>query len=241
MTASVPGAGGRSGAGKRLRIRRRSESTERSREGAARKGTAGAPACVPMPELRRAAILMCALLCAAAAGGCGKRRAVQEQPPPARERPQLGVTIKRSETVQEDERGRPMWRILAEETELDQAAGRATVRRGEVEVFGEKERRLMLSFQVLTANAEARRLHARGAVTAKSEEADAWFRADSVTVDLKTDRVVASGNVQGSNPAGSFQADRLETDLNLSRIRLTSSTRVTAVIGIPERLQEMRR
>lgn len=194
-----------------------------------------------MPVLRRAVTLLCAVVLVAASGGCGKRRAVQEPSPPAKERPALGVTIKRSETVQEDERGRPMWRILAEQTELDQAAARATVCKGEVEVFGEKGRRLMLSFGGLAANVEARRLHAWGGVTANSDEAGAWFRADTVTVDLKTDRVVAAGNVQGSNPVGSFQADRLETDMNLDRIRLTGSERVTAVIGLPEKLQENKR
>jgi hypothetical protein len=177
----------------------------------------------------------------ASAAGCGKRRPPEEQPPPARERPALGVTIERSETVQEDERGRPLWRILAERTDLDQSAARATVRSGEVEVFGERGRRLMLSFGGLTANAETRRLHAWGGVTARSDEAGAWFRADSVTVDLKTDRVVAAGNVRGSNAAGSFQADRLETDMNLDRIRLTAKERVTAVIGLPERPQESKR
>ncbi len=181
-----------------------------------------------------------ALAAVVAAAGCaGKRQVAKKPEKPEEKRPRIGVAIKGSETVQEDSEGRRLWRIVARETRLNEATGKAEVVAGEVEVYGEKESLLHVQFADLAASLKNRRLFASGGISARSEEADTSFTAERITVDLKTNTVTASGGVRGSTTGGSFSADRLESDLRFTRIRLSSPTAVTGVID-PALLEKKR-
>ena len=168
----------------------------------------------------------------AAISGCASK--VQKAPkPPEKPREPVSVTVINSSTTQEDETGKPMWKISAAQTRLNEAQGRASVKQGQVKVYSKGVLQLTLVFPNLTASAPDKRLYAWGGVRAASTVRDTSFRAQSISVDLKTDRLTAKGAVRGSSSGGQFQADTLESDLKFKHIRLSARQSVRGIIGLP--------
>lgn len=152
-----------------------------------------------------------------AAFGCSRQKPPE---PPPRQRAPLRVEVKRSEVEQSDSSGRLMWKISAGNIKLDELTQNASVDAGRVSVFDHGKPALEVKFGKLQADVRSRLISASGGIMAEGRQAQTRFSASSIVIDLRTDRVVASGPVEGSNPAGSFKAGSLTTDLKLSRIQL---------------------
>lgn len=153
--------------------------------------------------------------------------------PSEKPREPVNVTVINSSTTQEDETGKPMWKIFAAQTRINEAQGQASVKQGQVQVYSKGELQITLVFPNLAASAPEKRLYAWGGVRAASPVRDTSFRAQSITIDLRTDRLTAKGSVRGSSSGGQFQADTLESDLKFKHIRLSARQSVKGIIGLP--------
>lgn len=178
-------------------------------------------------RLRLTAALVGAL--ALVACGCGRKTSVERPPRPPR--PPLDIVVRNSETVQEDESGRALWKIVAREIRASERDLTLRVQGASVIVFAPSgSDRIRLTCPSLVASGKSKRLEASGGVSVVSPEKEISFRAGRLEVDLPSDRVTASGGIRGSSPKGGFEAGSLESDLKFDEVRLGGSGGVRATI-----------
>ncbi len=164
------------------------------------------------------------------AGGCSRvPTRTPAKPGPAR--PPVIVRVEGADTVQTDEQGNELWRVKADEMLLNQEKGTADLHGGQVTVFGPGHTvRLNLSAPRVQTSVLERKLTASGGIKAESPVSQTQFSAGKIEVDLNRDSIVASDGLMGSRPNGSFKAQRLESDIKLTRMKLSDPRNVEILI-----------
>lgn len=162
--------------------------------------------------------------------GCA-RHGAKGKPPVISERPPLNVTVRETDTVQEDERGNPLWRIKADRMNMNEKESTALVQGAHVVVFGPNNAvRLNLVCARMVTDVKERRLVASGGIKAEGPETQTRFQADGIVVDINNNEVVATGSVRGSRPIGAFKAAKLEADLKFTQVRLSDPKGVEMIL-----------
>ncbi len=173
-----------------------------------------------------------------AAPGCaGKRPASKPHKDDKPPRAPLAMSIRGTQSLQQDENGRPLWKFNAAEVKFDEARLRAVVRNASVTAYEKGQPAIHLSCPALVAEGETRTLTASGGVQADSGVSGVRFSANRIVLDLRTNRVKASGGVKGVSPDGSFGAESLEADIRFRNIHLEGSPVVSGELRpAPQRM-----
>ena len=164
-----------------------------------------------------------------AAPGCaGKRPASKPHKDDKPPRAPLAMSIRGTQSLQQDENGRPLWKFNAAEVKFDEARLRAVVRNASVTAYEKGQPAIHLSCPALVAEGEPRTLTASGGV-----QADRGVSG----VPSSANRVKASGGVKGVSPDGSFGAESLEADIRFRNIHLEGSPVVSGELRpAPQRM-----
>lgn len=179
-------------------------------------------------------VLAVTSLLAGLVSGCGGKNETSETQPPPPPRDPVDMTVRQSRTLQQDENGQPLWEIEASQVNLEESTATLTVEKGKIVVYDDGQEAIRLDFPRLSADAGEKRITAEGGVVVQSTEGNTRFRAGQCVIDLNRDSIQATAGVEGRNEDGSFRSETLSSDLKFTRITLSGSTGVEAVIGSPE-------
>ncbi len=174
------------------------------------------------------AVLVCLAVAVAGCSRSGPKSTTRHLQPP---RTPIGVTVLQSDTIQTDENGHMLWKVTAAKMTANEADGAGVVSDGSAVVYDNGTIALQVTCPRLKAIGAKRQLHAWGGIQASSPRNNTKFTAKEIRVDLRTNHIRALGGVEGSNNAGTFTADSLDTDIKFSRMRIQDPIMVEGTIG----------